>query len=234
MLSLLLSQRTLDRERQRAAERQPSLLQHLTAAADSSPQPSLVRLPSALLDRLSVTASPCGYVAEFLLPAALPASAARSCLLLDALADPGNVGAIARSAQAFGFSQLVQRPGGCSPFNPKAVAASAGAMARLSVADWGEGEDGVEAVLSRRAVLSVALVTRGGRGLREVGPEVRGRLRQESRPLWLLVGHEADGLSAELLRHCEYAVTVEMGGAAADSLNAATAAAIAAYALSGA
>ena len=56
------------------------------------------------------------------------------CVYLHGLADPGNVGTILRSAQAFGASSVALGPGTADPFSPKAVRASMGAVFAVPLA----------------------------------------------------------------------------------------------------
>jgi TrmH family RNA methyltransferase len=55
-------------------------------------------------------------------------------LYLDGVQDPGNLGALARVAEAFGATALLLAPGGCHPNHPRALRASAGSLLRLPVA----------------------------------------------------------------------------------------------------
>ena len=89
-----------------------------------------------------------------------PAPAGPLCVYLHGLSDPGNVGAVLRSAQAFGASAVALGPGTADPFSPKAVRASMGAIFGVPIArvsDVGE--------LPGR---KVALVAGQGRTLREL------------------------------------------------------------------
>lgn len=54
-------------------------------------------------------------------------------LVLDRLADPGNVGTLIRSAEAAGVGAVVVTPGTADPFSPKAVRSSAGAVFHINV-----------------------------------------------------------------------------------------------------
>jgi RNA methyltransferase, TrmH family len=125
------------------------------------------------------------------------------------LSDPGNVGTILRTADAFGAA--VALSGGCAdPLGPRALRASAGAIFRVPLAGWDE-------LPERR----VALVAHGGEPLATI---------QLEPPLALLLGSEREGLPDDLVTDC-YKATVELPGEA-ESLNVAAAAAIALYELS--
>jgi RNA methyltransferase, TrmH family len=129
------------------------------------------------------------------------------CLSLWRLADPGNVGTLVRTADAFGAS-IALSDWCADPTGPKAVRASAGAIFRVPLVDWDEAP-------ARR----VALVAHGGTPLAEV---------DLSPPLTFLLGSERQGVPAELVTD---AATIPLPGAA-ESLNVAAAGAIALYELS--
>ena len=125
------------------------------------------------------------------------------------LADPGNVGALLRSADAFGAG--VSLSDGCAdPLAQKALRASAGAIFRVPLVAWGE-------LPANR----IALVSHGGEATLAAVPR--------EPPLALLLGSERDGLPEELATDC-CKVTIALPGAA-ESLNVAAAGAIALYEL---
>jgi len=131
------------------------------------------------------------------------------CVYLHGVADPGNVGAVLRSALAFGAGSVALGPGCADPFGPKAVRASMGAIFAVAVARCG-----VEELPGER----VALVAREGEALR--GPA--------GAAVSLLVGAERTGLPAELVAACDRVAHIPIG---AESLNAAMAATVALYEL---
>lgn len=132
------------------------------------------------------------------------------CVYLHGVADPGNVGAILRSALAFGVGSVVLGPGCADPFGPKAVRASMGAIFAVPVAR-GELED--------LPGQSVALVAREGEPLRGPAPG----------PVTVLVGAEREGLPADMVARCDRVAHIPI---ASESLNAAMAATVALYELS--
>jgi TrmH family RNA methyltransferase len=123
------------------------------------------------------------------------------------VADPGNLGTLIRSADAFGAA--VALSAGCAdPVGPKALRASAGAVFRVPLG-------GFEAPAGRW----VALVPHGGRPLAEV---------ELAEPIVFVLGAEREGLPAEVLERCDDAATIPTQGPA-ESLNVAIAGAIALY-----
>ncbi len=133
------------------------------------------------------------------------------CVYLHGVSDPGNVGTVLRSAQAFGASCVVLGPGCADPHSPKAVRASMGAifsvtLARVRALDQLPGE-------------RVALVA---------GTEqpLRGPLDGGGTGITLLVGAERYGLPAEVIDACERVAAIPI---ATESLNAAMAATVALY-----
>ena len=91
-----------------------------------------------LLEDLTDADSPRGILAVARLPrsgtAALPVQPDRPYLYLDGLQDPGNLGALARVAEAAGAAGLALSPGCAHPNHPRALRASAGSLLRLPVA----------------------------------------------------------------------------------------------------
>jgi RNA methyltransferase, TrmH family len=121
--------------------------------------------------------------------------------------DPGNVGAVIRTAGAFGAGVALSNE--CAdPTSPRALRASAGAIFRVPLVDFDDAP-------GRR----VALVAHGGRPLPEVSPE---------QPLTLVLGAEREGLPDVVVAACDEAATIPTSGHV-ESLNVAAAAAIALY-----
>ena len=91
-------------------------------------------VPDDLLGRMASTEQPQGALAVFRPRAFTPADALAAggpVLLLDRVADPGNVGLILRTAEAAGAGGVFLSPGCADHLNPKAVRASAGTVFRL-------------------------------------------------------------------------------------------------------
>ncbi|MEI9975887.1 MAG: RNA methyltransferase [Ignavibacteriota bacterium] len=91
-------------------------------------------LPDALLQKVSGTETSQGLIAlveppEWTLEELFPGRAL--VVVLDALQDPGNAGAIVRAAEAFGATGAIFLKGTASPFNPKTLRASAGSLFRV-------------------------------------------------------------------------------------------------------
>lgn len=102
-------------------------------------------------------------------------------LVLDRVQDPGNVGAIARTAAAAGARAIAVLPGTADPYGPKAVRASAGNVFRLKVAkaQWKdlEGLDGYGAAAAGGAPLAEAPIESAG--MIVLGSEAHGLSRQD-------------------------------------------------------
>lgn len=138
-------------------------------------------------------------------------------LLLDRPSNPGNLGTIIRSADAFGVDQLVITGHGADPFDPVTVRATAGAffhvpLARLSsnesVANW--------FATSRAAIPDLQLIGTSAQG------DFPVTACDFTRPTILCMGNETMGLSAWLKEECDQLAYLNMQGVAS-SLNLATA-----------
>ncbi|HWB68898.1 MAG TPA: RNA methyltransferase [Solirubrobacterales bacterium] len=130
-----------------------------------------------------------------------------ACIYLHGVGDPGNVGAIVRTAHALIEGSVVLGPGCADPFSPKAVRASMGSIFGQALA---RGE--VEATPRPRA----ALVAHGGEGTGALGGAGT-----------LCLGAEREGLPSAVLAECDVQVTIPLRTGGAESLNVAAAAAIA-------
>ena len=140
----------------------------------------------------------------------LPRGTRDVTLALWHVGDPGNVGTLVRTADAFGAGVALSEE--CAdPVGPRALRASAGAVFRVPLAAWGEPP-------GRR----IALVAHGGEPLSTVTVEP---------PVIFLLGAEREGLPEELVARSDEAVTIPLPGDA-ESLNVAAAGAIALYELS--
>ncbi len=139
----------------------------------------------------------------------LPRGTRETVLALWEIGDPGNVGTLLRTADAFGAGVALS-PGCADPLGPKAIRASAGAVFRVPLLAW-------DKVPGRR----IALVAHGGAPLADLAVEP---------PVTLFLGSERDGLPDSLVAGCERA-TIALPGSA-ESLNVAAAGAIALYELS--
>jgi RNA methyltransferase, TrmH family len=83
-------------------------------------------------------------------------------LVVAGIADPGNLGALARAAEAFGVRALVALPGGASPWNEKALRGSMGSLLRLPVCTALDA-GACAALLAKRGLRQACAVTRGGK-----------------------------------------------------------------------
>src|SRR5437762_8063934 len=175
------------------------------AAATAEPIELLVageNVEPALLAEVSTAAHPPRVIGVYRRED-LPGAESRPVTLeLWHVNDPGNVGTLVRSADAFGAA--VTLSAGCAdPTGPKALRASAGSIWRVPFVETGAG---------RR----VALVAHGGAPLAET--DLRGEVT-------FLLGAEREGLPAEVARDLEASIPI----AGAESLNVAAAGAIALY-----
>jgi RNA methyltransferase, TrmH family len=143
------------------------------------------------------------------------------CVYLHGVHDPGNVGTVLRSAEAFGVNSVVIGPGSADPFSPKAVRASMGAVFTVPLA---RGSD-----LEALPGLKIALVPGEGEPLHELR-QLPSTPRKKSSKLpmevSLLIGAERDGLPREIIDGADQVAHIAIQS---HSLNAAMAATVALY-----
>jgi len=141
-------------------------------------------------------------------------------VVLDGLQDPGNAGAILRAAEAFGATGALFLKGTVSPYNPKALRASAGSVFRVPLLH------NIDPALARAALQQHKMELYAGVPARSRAPARSLADADFNRPCGLIIGSEAYGVSEEL-RGAALDVTIPT--IAVESLNAALAAAILLY-----
>jgi TrmH family RNA methyltransferase len=141
-------------------------------------------------------------------------------LVLASLQDPGNVGTLLRSAEAFAANGVLMLPGTASPWNPKSLRASAGSAFRVPAVNATEA-DALD-LLARHNVPAIATVARAG-------PPVSDAPLANA--CALLIGNEGAGLSDSLLAAAAHRITIPMPGKV-ESLNAAIAGSLLLYEVS--
>ncbi len=136
-------------------------------------------------------------------------------ILLENVSDPSNLGAISRTAEAFGLDGLLLT-GGCDVFNSKALRASMGALLRLPTAEYASVEDALYALKSKNITSYAAVVKDAEKEIREVNFK---------KGCAAIIGNEANGLSHTAKNLADVLVTIGMDGRA-ESLNAHAASAV--------
>ena len=138
-------------------------------------------------------------------------------VVLAGLQDPGNLGAILRSAEAFGANGVLSLPGTVSAWNPKAVRASAGSVFRVPLLSATADECFTRLREANVRILATAL--RGAAPADQV--DLDG-------PVALLIGNEGNGVPNEIAARAGGTVTIPCPGSV-ESLNAAVAASVLLY-----
>jgi TrmH family RNA methyltransferase len=182
-----------------------------------------IEVPPELLAKMSGKDNPQMVIGAYRQPAtaleAIDRSKAPLWIVVQALRDPGNIGTILRTGDAAGAGGLILIDDCADPFSVEAVRASMGAVFTQDIgsARWRE---------------FVAWL-RSGEG-QLVGTSLKASQdyleAKYEKPCFLLIGNEQQGLPAEYEAECDLLVKIPMVGRA-DSLNAAMAAAVMAFAV---
>ena len=192
-------------------------------AAPGVPLPELpartrvAELPEQLLAYAADTETPQGivFVCEGKPPVRPGRLEGSRWLVLDGVQDPGNVGTIWRTADAFGADGLLLCSGCADPWNPKTVRATMGAVFRLPVYE-GTLKDAARLLSAASVPLYAAALGQDAQDIRDV-PLSKAAV---------VIGSEGRGVSDEALALCRKAVRIPMR-ARCESLNAAVAASVA-------
>ena len=203
-----------------SAEKQ---LAELRPALDSSTR--ILRTTDKLFASVAGTETPQGIAAlarapEYTLEDLLRAADSLLVVLVEAQ-NPGNVGAILRSAEAFGASGVIATRGTAHPYSPKALRASAGSSLRLPVlADLAAPIALAQLRVSGLQILA-ASSSQNATAKRPDELDLRA-------PFALLIGNEGAGLPAELERSADARIRIQLAEPV-ESLNAAVAASLILY-----
>lgn len=171
----------------------------------------IVTIPAPLMAGISALESPAGVGFVWNLPANADLLPGESAVVLDRLQDAGNVGSILRSAAAFGFRQVLALKGTAALWSPKVLRAGMGAHFALNLVEGLSVAD-----LAGLAVPLVGTSSHQGDWLHQA------RLPW---PCGWVLGHEGQGVSAELAAKASQSVRIAQPGGE-ESLNVAAAAAI--------
>lgn len=139
-------------------------------------------------------------------------------IALENIADPSNLGAVARTVEALGLSGIILSSSGVDPYSPKALRASMGTLLRLPVIII---KDMTEFVRNTKLSCFACVVDRKATPITDV-KFMQGSI--------VLIGNEANGLLKETADACAQKITIPMSGKA-ESLNASVAASIAMWEL---
>ncbi|WP_041695339.1 TrmH family RNA methyltransferase [Alicyclobacillus acidocaldarius] len=164
------------------------------------------------------TETPQGVMAVAAIPQAEPRYGPR-VLVLDAIQDPGNVGTLVRSAEAFGFGEIVFGTGTVDPYAPKVVRASMGGLFRVN-AVAGDAKAYLRAWRDRHPDGVVVATAADARERCDEAP-MAGEVA-------VVIGNEARGVSDAVRQWAQRCVAIPMAGKA-ESLNAAMAGTILLY-----
>jgi TrmH family RNA methyltransferase len=176
------------------------------------PTSNIAVLPDLLFSEISPVETPVGLMAVVALPPSAPAGQPSFCVMLEDIQDPGNLGAILRSAAAAGVEAAYLTLGCADAWSPKALRAGMGAHFVMHIEERVPGTETVAAY----AGITVATSLDAQESLYDL--DLTGNVM-------ILVGNEGAGLSPELQHAASHRVTIPMPGKV-ESLNAAAAAAV--------
>jgi len=179
-------------------------------------QEKIITVSDDVFRLLSDEKTPQGILCRAKIPTNILQEPSGSCLLLDGVADPANVGAIIRTANAAGYKEIYLTEGCADPYAPKSVRASMSGVffTKLYIASR-------EEILEKLSSVPVFVADMGGMNAFTFTPPSR---------FALVIGNEANGVSEEVRNQASATVKIPMQQTQ-ESLNAAVSAGILMYLL---
>ncbi len=179
-------------------------------------------LPNALFNSIVPSDAPQGVAAlvkvrGFSAAQILERSQSGPIVVAAGLQDPGNLGTLFRSAEAFGAAGIFLTEGTVGPYNPKVLRGSAGSIFRLPFLQISSGE--LIALLRQHGVRLLATSSHKGTPLPQVS---------WAPPLAIFIGNEGAGLPRDLVQQMQETIVIPQA-AQVESLNAGVAASIVLY-----
>jgi TrmH family RNA methyltransferase len=175
---------------------------------------NLFEVKNAELDKISTLQTPQGFLALIHIPKnkelALTTLKNQFTLVLDGIQDPGNMGTIIRTADWFGFKNIICSADCVEVFNPKTVQATMGSLARINIY-----EADLPAFLEKNTIPVFGALL-DGESIYKTQWGTEGLV---------ILGNEGKGISAEVIKKINKPVTIPRIGEA-ESLNVAVSAAI--------
>lgn len=162
----------------------------LLITCDSPPPPIAAQtycITEAMMKKITGLQNPEPLAAEIPLPLPKAIDPEKPLLILDALADPGNVGTLLRTALALGWDNIFLTPHTADPFNEKALRAAKGATFRLNLHKG--SYEALGALLGTQKRQLFIADARGKKNIR----------RQSSPALALVLGNESHGIDPRLM-----------------------------------
>ena len=197
------------------SERGKKVVRHIQALSFDTEEVS-----AELMDRISDTKTSQGILIAAPYPEVPLLKKADPVIVLDRIRDPGNMGAILRSAAAMGVRAILLTPGTTDPFSPKVMRAAMGAQFYLPIQTMDAQEIYEFCKRSNEVELSILLT------------DPKSSLicweSDLSKPVCIVIGGETEGISDNICEIADESISIPMGSLM-ESFNAAVAASILLY-----
>lgn len=177
----------------------------------------VVRVSNDVLKTLSDEKTPQGVICRVKIPQKTLEKPTGKCLILDGVSDPGNMGAIIRTANAAGYNEIYLTPDCTDPYSPKSVRASMSGIFFTKLY-FGTREEIVDALKG----IAVYVADMNGENIFSIQPPEKYALA---------IGNEGNGISEEIFNAASKTLRIPMRETQ-ESLNASVAAGISMYLLS--